>query len=122
MPRKRRNDRNHLIYKLTCSVDDSIYIGMTFIDRGKRLASLDRRWRAHLRNAMVYGNSTILYDAIRTHGPETFTHEIIEVVRGKAACHAAERQFIKDLQPALNMEGMGRKCNSKKEEQCQLQN
>ncbi len=108
-PRKRRSDRNHLVYKLTCTADDSFYIGITFVDKGKKEKSLDRRWRAHLRNALDYGRENKLSVAIRTHGPESFTHEILEIVRGKSNCHARERELIAELRPDLNMEGMGYK-------------
>jgi hypothetical protein len=113
--RKRRNDRNHLVYKLTCAVDGSFYIGITFVDKGKKEKSLDRRWRAHLRNALDYGKENLLSVAIRTHTPESFTQEILHVVRGKQACHDLERELIQELRPHLNMEGMGRKKTSKKE-------
>jgi len=116
-PRKRRNDRNHLVYKLTCTVDNSFYVGITFVERGKKEKSLDRRWNAHLRNALEYGKENLLSVAIRTHGPESFTQEILQVVRGKASCHTLERQLIHEQRPHLNMEGLGRKKTSKKENQ-----
>lgn len=113
MARKRRNDRNHVIYQITAPNGDR-YIGITFV-RGrafKRSAKI--RWEAHVRNALDYGRDNLLSIAIREHGVENFKREILEVVRGKKATHARERELIAMMQPELNMEGMGRKVNSVK--------
>ena len=111
MPRKRRNDRNHVIYQITAPNGDR-YIGITFV-RGrafKRSAKI--RWEAHVRNALDYGRENLLSVAIREHGVENFQREVIEIVRGKKATHARERELIAIMKPELNMEGMGRKVNS----------
>ena len=111
MARKRRNDRNHVIYQITAPNGDR-YIGITFV-RGrafKRSAKI--RWEAHMRNALDYGRDNLLSLSIREHGVEGFKREILEVVRGKKATHARERELIAEMKPELNMEGMGRKVNS----------
>ncbi len=109
MPRKRRNDRNHLVYKLTCSVTGEFYIGVTFIELRSPPKSLRRRWLAHCRNAFKYDKQTRLAKSMREHGEDSFSREVLTVIRGKANCHAAERQLILELKPPLNMEGMGYK-------------
>lgn len=114
MPRKRRNDRNHVIYQLTAPNGDR-YVGITFA-RGrafKRSAKI--RWEAHVRNAMDYGRMNLLSLSIREHGVENFKREVLEVVRGKQNAHDRERELIKIIEPELNMEGMGRKVNSVKQ-------
>ena len=114
MPRKRRNDRNHVIYQLTAPNGDR-YVGITFA-RGrafKRSAKI--RWEAHVRNAMDYGRMNLLSLSIREHGVENFKREVLEVVRGKQNAHDRERELIKIMEPELNMEGMGRKVNSVKQ-------
>ena len=111
MARKRRNDRNHIIYKLTAPTGEE-YVGVTFV-RGrayKRSALI--RFAAHCRNAFKYGHETYLSRALREHGAESFTREILEVIRGKKNAHDRERELIATILPALNMEGMGRKVNS----------
>ena len=111
MARKRRNDRNHVIYQITAPNGDR-YIGITFV-RGrafKRSAKI--RWEAHMRNALDYGRENLLSISIREHGAENFRREILEVVRGKKATHTRERELIAEMRPELNMEGMGRKVNS----------
>ena len=114
MARKRRNDRNHVIYQITAPNGDR-YIGITF-SRGrafKRSAKI--RWEAHVRNAMDYGRMNLLSLSIREHGVKNFKREVLEVVRGKQNAHDRERELIKTLEPELNMEGMGRKVNSVKQ-------
>ena len=113
MARKRRNDRNHVIYQLTAPNGDR-YLGVTFV-RGrafKRSAKI--RWEAHVRNAMEYGRLNLLSLSIREHGVENFEREVLEVVRGKQNAHDRERELIAAFRPELNMEGMGRKVNSLK--------
>ena len=111
MPRKRRNDRTHVIYMLTAP-NGFRYIGVTF-SRGrayKRSAKI--RWEAHCRNANVYGHETLICKAIRAYGAENFKVEILELVRGKQNAHDRERELIAIERPELNMEGLGRKVNS----------
>ena len=113
MPRKRRNDRTHVIYMLTAP-NGFRYIGVTF-SRGrayKRSAKI--RWEAHCRNANVYGHETLICKAIRAYGAENFKVEILELVRGKQNAHDRERELIAIERPELNMEGLGRKVNSVK--------
>ncbi|HIK67131.1 MAG TPA: hypothetical protein EYF95_04110 [Flavobacteriales bacterium] len=111
MARKRRNDRNHVIYQLT-GPNGQRYVGVTFA-RGrawKRSAKI--RWEAHVRNALDYDRQNLLSIAIRDNGAENFTREVLEIVRGKQNAHNRERELLQLIQPELNMEGMGRKVNS----------
>jgi hypothetical protein len=39
---------------------------------------------------------------IRKFGPDSFTYQVVEVVRGKSEVHARERELIAELRPALN--------------------
>jgi len=113
MARKKRNDRNHIIYQITAPNGDR-YLGITFV-RGRALKrSAKVRWEAHVRNALDYDRQNLLSLSIRKHGAENFRRDILEVVRGKSATHIRERELISILRPELNMEGMGRKANSLK--------
>lgn len=98
--RKKRSDRNHLIYKI--QVKSMVYIGMTHVENGSPVKSLRRRWLKHVQRAMTENKTWKLCEAIRKYGPDAFTVEIIEVVRGKTAAHDVERQLIRDLKPKLN--------------------
>ena len=112
MARKKRNDRNHIIYKLTAPTGEE-YIGVTFARRRAFKRSAKIRWEAHCRNAFDYGHDTLLSRSLREHGQNAFTREILEVVRGKQSAHDRERELIANIKPALNMEGMGRKSSSR---------
>jgi len=111
MPRKRRNDRNHVIYQITAPNGDR-YVGITFARGRAWKRSTKIRWEAHVRNALDYDRQNLLSVSIREYGPKTFVREVLEIVRGKKNAHARERELIKLMQPELNMEGMGRKVNS----------
>ena len=111
MARKRRNDRNHVIYQITAPNGDR-YIGVTFARRRAWKRSAKIRWEAHVRNALDYHRQNLLSISIRKHGPGRFTREVLEIVRGKQNAHNRERELLRLLQPELNMEGMGRKINS----------
>ncbi len=118
MARKRRKDRYHLVYQLTAPNGEK-YIGVTFV-RGDsrsmkaRNKSVNARFGCHVRNAMDYGHATLLCDAIRDLGADAFLKEVLEVVKGKQEVHDRERALIAEVKPELNMEGLGRKANSKK--------
>ena len=111
MARKRRNDRNHVIYQLTAPNGDR-YLGVTFARRRAWKRSAKIRWEAHVRNAFDYDRMNLLSIAIREHGADGFAREVLEIVRGKQNAHDRERELIQLIQPELNMEGMGRKVNS----------
>ncbi len=111
MARKRRNDLNHVIYKLTAPTGDE-YFGVTFVRGRAYKKSAKIRFEAHCRNAFKYNHETLLSKALRAHGAEAFVREVVEIVRGKQNAHDRERELIAQFLPSLNMEGMGRKVNS----------
>lgn len=102
--RKRRNDRNHVIYSIVCEKTGEEYIGITVSLGRARLKSVASRWQKHVYHALVEGRSFPLQKAIRKHGEEAFSHELIAVVRGKSAAHELEREIIAERKPALNVE------------------
>ena len=107
--RKRRTDRNHIIYLITCLVTGDTYVGITVV-RGRAFKkSLHIRWMNHVYHAMVEGRTFPLQKLIRKHGPEAFAHEILKVVRGKETAHVTEKKLIKKLCPTLNVELTSRK-------------
>ena len=117
MARKSRSDRYHLVYQLTSPTGER-YVGVTYV-RGDsrsmkaRNRSADDRFKTHARNALVYNHNTLLCEAIRECGPDSFTKDILAVIRGKKETHEKERELIAEIMPELNMEGMGRKINSR---------
>lgn len=100
--RKRRNDRNHVIYEITCDVTGDTYIGIT-VCRGRAIMkSVETRWKGHIYHACVEKRNLKLAATIRHNGPEAFSKRVLEVVRGKLAAHARETILIKKLRPTLN--------------------
>ena len=110
--RKKRSDRNHIIYQLV-SPTGKRYVGVTYARGRAYKASVRLRWEAHLRNALDYKLKTCLSVCIREEGAENFERKILKVVRGKQNAHDMERHLIAELQPELNMEGMKRKIRCK---------
>ncbi len=90
------------------------YIGITVV-RGRAFKkSVRSRWVAHVYHALVEKRPYRLHEAIRKHGEEAFTHELLEIVRGKAAAHNREVELIHEQVPKLNIEATKRKKRSKK--------
>lgn len=107
--RKRRNDRNHLVYRLTDTLTGEKYIGITVCNGRAYWKSLATRWRKHVYHACVEKRPYLLQERIRSHGEEAFTYEILKIVRGKTQAHEHERKLIKRHLPELNVECTGRK-------------
>lgn len=99
--RKTRNDRNHALYVITNNVTGEQYVGLT-IASGNVRNRLKVRMQKHLQRARVENKQWALCIALRTYGPEAFTYGVLEIVRGKAAAHTLEREYINAYQPALN--------------------
>lgn len=78
------------------------YIGVTFVENRSPKQSLRRRWQKHVRRALTEKRDWRLCQAIRKHGPEAFTVQVLEIVRGKADAHIRERDLIRKLRPVLN--------------------
>jgi len=118
MARKKRSDRNHAIYMITCLVTGERYIGITVI-RGRAFqGSVKTRWEGHIYHALVEGRDYPLQKAIRQYGPDSFRYELMNVVRGKQAAHNLELELIRSLAPELNVEGTSKKNRTPKEIPC----
>lgn len=99
--KKRRTDRNHVIYQLTCEDTGKIYIGITAARFPSDLMRTTQyRWLQHCYKAMNHGATWPLHEAIREF--DNWTYAVLEVVRGKIPCHARERELIAKFQPELN--------------------
>ena len=98
--RKRRSDRNHLIYQI--AIQSKVYIGITHVANGSPKRSMRRRWLKHVQRALSENHAWPLCKAIRKYGPEAFDVSILEIVRGKLAAHQRERELIRQYNPKLN--------------------
>lgn len=83
-------------------MDSFIYIGVTQVDGRSPKKSLKRRWQKHVQRAFAENHTWKLCEAIRKFGPDAFTVEIIQTVRGKNVAHSIEREYIRILSPNLN--------------------
>ncbi len=105
--RKRRTDRNQVIYFIQDVVTHDYYIGLTAVCfNGNVRKTLTRRMQKHMQRALAENKNWGLSRALREHGAERFVFGVIEVVRGKRPAHARETELINTLQPALNTFGI----------------
>ena len=105
--RKRRTDRNQVIYFIQDKVTLEYYIGLTALSfNGSIFKTLRRRMQKHLQRALTENKDWGLSRALREKGAERFVFGTVEVVRGKRPAHARETELINTLQPALNTFGV----------------
>jgi hypothetical protein len=104
--RKRRTDRNHIIYYIQDLVTKEYYIGLTVLCAYGVKRTLNRRMQKHMQRALTENKDWGLSCALRERGAERFVFGVIEVVRGKRPAHARETELINTLQPALNTFGV----------------
>ena len=105
--RKRRSDRNHIVYYIQDVVTLEYYIGLTAVSfKGNVRKTLNRRMQKHMQRALAENKNWGLSVALRERGAERFVFGKLEVVRGKRPAHARETELINTLQPALNTFGV----------------
>ena len=105
--RKRRTDRNQVIYFIQDKVTLEYYIGLTAVCfAGNVRKTLTRRMQKHMQRALTENKDWGLSRALRERGADSFVFGVIEIVRGKRPAHARETELINTLQPALNTFGV----------------
>ena len=105
--RKRRTDRNQVLYFIQDNVTFESYIGLTAVCfAGNVRKTLTRRMQKHMQRALTEQKNWGLSCALREHGAERFIFGVIEIVRGKRPAHSRETELINTLQPALNTFGV----------------
>lgn len=105
--RKRRTDRNQVIYFIQDVVTLEYYIGLTAMEFGGNVRkTLNRRMQKHMQRALAENKNWGLSVALRERGAERFVYGPVEIVRGKRPAHARETELINTLQPALNTFGV----------------
>lgn len=100
MMKKKRSDRNHVLYRLW--VGDETYIGLTVAQGQAYLRSVKVRVQKHLSRAKQEQKDWNLYAALRENEGITVQYEVLEVVRGRKPAHQRERQLIAEYAPTLN--------------------
>jgi len=101
MNRKKRTDRNHIIYCITNTETGEQYVGLTAVSTTVK-RSLYVRIRKHIQRAKTESKNWGLCKSIRNYGTESFNYGVIEIIRGKAEAHKRETELIKTYNPALN--------------------
>ena len=101
--RKRRNDRNQVIYLIQNTLTGEEYIGLTALSyKGNVYKTLYRRMQKHLQRALAESKEWGLCESLRKHGPQNFVFMKLEIIRGKREAHVRETALIKEFNPALN--------------------
>ena len=100
--RKKRSDRNHVIYRVTCIDTNDTYIGLTVAQGRAFLKSVKVRWQKHVSRARCENKAWNFCKALRVLDDCEWTYEVLEVVRGRKPAHQRERQLIAEFEPTLN--------------------
>lgn len=100
--RKKRSDRNHLIYLLTNTITGEKYIGVTVVSGRAYLKSLRSRWIRHIYKANIALAEYPICVSIREYGEQSFTREILQLAKGKSNAFQIESMLINKIRPELN--------------------
>ena len=98
--RKKRSDRNHVIYAVTA--EGQKYIGLTVANGQAYLRSVKVRVQKHISRALKEDKDWSFCQFIRENPEVVLRYEVLEVVRGRKAAHSREREYIKEWAPSLN--------------------
>ena len=103
MKRTARRDSNYVIYEAVCEATGASYIGLSRKGTTTPAKAVKERWRRHLSRARCENRRWTLYVYLKTGGlTMSWTHRILEIVRGRALAYAREREIVKAVQPQLN--------------------
>ena len=100
--RKKRNDRNYVLYQIVWPDSGDSYVGLTVATGRAFLRSVKIRVQKHLSRAKRERKSWEIYNFIRKNPELELDYEVLEVVRGRKPAYQRERELISELQPSLN--------------------
>lgn len=104
--RKKRTDRNHIIYELR--VPGGNYIGVTAKTESTVLKSVKSRAAKHFYRAKTESKDWTLCVALREVTSKDEIEIVIhEIVRGKAPAHKREVEIRRAVRPTLNTDKRG---------------
>jgi len=105
-PRKKRVDRNHIIYELR--VNGLNYIGVTAKTEATVLKSVRARAAKHFYRAKTETKNWLLCAELRKLNSKDEIEIVIhEIVRGKAPAHKREVEIRRMVNPVLNTDTRG---------------
>jgi len=104
--RKKRTDRNHIIYELRIGSDN--YIGVTAKTETTVNKSVLARAAKHFYRAKTENKNWLLCAALRTLQDKSEIEVLVhEIIRGKADAHKREVELRRALMPTLNTDTRG---------------
>ena len=104
--RKKRSDRNHIIYELR--VAGGNYIGVTAKTESTVLKSVKSRAAKHFYRAKTESKAWTLCIALRQLASKDEIEIVVhEIVRGKAEAHKREVEIRRAVKPTLNTDKRG---------------
>lgn len=106
MMRKKRSDRNHIIYELRIGTDN--YIGVTAKTESTINKSVLARAAKHFYRAKTESKNWLLCQELRKLANKNEIEVLVhEVIRGKAAAHRREVEIRRAVNPTLNTDIRG---------------
>lgn len=104
--RKKRSDRNHIIYELV--VNGQNYIGVTAKTESTVWKSVRARAAKHFYRARTEAKNWLLCQALRElTSKDQIEIKVHEIVRGKAQAHKREVEIRRAVKPVLNTDVRG---------------
>jgi hypothetical protein len=104
--RKKRTDRNHIIYELRIGAEN--YIGVTAKTESTVLKSVRARAAKHFYRAKTENKNWLLCVALRQLNDKNEIEIVVhEIVRGKAEAHKREVEIRRGVKPTLNTDVRG---------------
>lgn len=97
--------RKIALYVITNTKTGEQYVGLALISQPGALGvkqAIRRRAQKHVQRANAENKDWGLCNNIRRYGSENFSYGLLEVVRGKAAAHVRELEYIRAYHPVLN--------------------
>jgi len=105
-PRKKRTDRNHIIYELR--INGANYIGVTAKTETTINKSVLARAAKHYYRAKTESKNWLLCEALRELTDKNQIEVLVhEVIRGKAEAHKREVELRRAIMPTLNTDTRG---------------
>ena len=105
-PRKKRTDRNHIIYELR--INGPNYIGVTAKTETTINKSVLARAAKHYYRAKTESKNWLLCEALRELTDKNQIEVLVhEVIRGKAEAHKREVELRRAIMPTLNTDTRG---------------
>jgi hypothetical protein len=106
MMRKKRTDRNHIVYELV--LPSGNYIGVTAKTESTVLKSVRARAAKHFYRAKTETKNWLLCAALRElASKEDIEIRVHEIIRGKAEAHRREVEIRRTVRPTLNTDIRG---------------